>query len=209
MMIEPETEVMQSHLRCQAGLEASQGMWAFFCQPKVVVQFLEDRLNDLAQPSHPATQRFRPRMGAGASRPTNDQDAIVCPPVMMPANAFKAGIHHIDATDRLPATWQPLVGVLARGKEGFRQWLIFGAGWREAKASNQASGRDRRQQMEAFIPAQPIAPATNGLSGQPSSPTPLGITSRDSSAIRSAGAATRKATGKASPRRSAGACRGA
>ena len=46
------------------------------------------------------------------------------------------------------------------------------------------TGVDRQQQMEAFIPTQPVAPANIRQAGQPARATALGIPGRDTGAVQ-------------------------
>jgi hypothetical protein len=75
------------------------------------------------------------------------------------------------------------LGLAAQGKKGFGQRLILGAGCPTAKASDHAGWVHGQQQMDAFIPAQAVAPANIGQPRQPARATTLGIPGRDPGAI--------------------------
>jgi hypothetical protein len=144
-------------------------------QAKNGVQLLKDGLHDLTQPGQGAAQWLRPGSATGPPGPTNHLDAIVRQPVLVTRRSFKAGIDHIHPTDRLAATLQTRIRPSARGEERLRQELILSAGLREAKSSDHSTLSSRYEQMEALIPAEPIAPATIRL---PSQPVPRRLASR-------------------------------
>ena len=56
---------------------------------------------------------------------------------------------------------------MPEGEEILGQGLVFGAGWGKAEAGDDALGIDGKQQVEAFIPAQAVAPANISLPSQP------------------------------------------
>ena len=61
------------------------------------------------------------------------------------------------------------MGSMPEVKEILGQGLVFDAGRGKAEAGDDASGIDRKQQVEAFIPTQAVAPANVGLASQPPS----------------------------------------
>ena len=74
--------------------------------------------------------------------------------------------------------------MLASGEKGFGQRMVIATGWGKAKASNHAGWSNRREQVEAFIPANAVAPADIGLPRQPASATPLGISRRNTRTVQ-------------------------
>ena len=75
------------------------------------------------------------------------------------------------------------MGLAAQGKKRVRQRLILGTGRAKATVGKHPHGIDRQQQMDAFIPTQPIAPANIGQPRQPPAPTALRIPGRHPGAI--------------------------
>src|SRR5579859_3706094 len=185
MVIEPETEVMQSHLRRQASLEPSQGMWSVVFQTQDRIQLVKDRLDNLALPSQPAAQRFRPGMVTRPSGTANHLNTIVVLPGRVPGAPFKAGIDDIHPTNRLAGTGQARIRTLSRSEERLRQRLILGTAWCKTKAGDHPGGRGCHEQMEALVPTEPVAPANIRLPSQPAIPSPFRITSRDGCTIQS------------------------
>ena len=70
------------------------------------------------------------------------------------------------------------------GEKGLGQRMVIATGQSLAKPANHAGRSNRREQMEALIPANAIAPADVGLSGQPSRATPLGIARGDARTVQ-------------------------
>ena len=56
---------------------------------------------------------------------------------------------------------------MPEGEEVPGHGLVLDAGWGKAEAGDDPLGIDRKQQVEAFIPAQAVAPANVSLPGQP------------------------------------------
>ena len=93
--------------------------------------------------------------------------------------AGKALIGHIDAVSGRADTGQTQRGLLASGKEGLGQAMVVATARSKTKASNHAAWRNGGEQMKALIPANAVAPADVGLSGQPARATPFGIAGGD------------------------------
>ena len=75
------------------------------------------------------------------------------------------------------------MGMVAQGKERLREGLGFGACRTKAEAGAHPQRVDCQEQMEAFIPAQPVAPANSSEAGQPAHATVLGIPRGDARAV--------------------------
>jgi len=71
----------------------------------------------------------------------------------------------------------------AQGKKRLRQRLILSAGRPNTTAGDHPTRVYRQQQMDAFIPAQAVAPADIRQTGQPASATTLSIAGRDPGAV--------------------------
>ena len=71
----------------------------------------------------------------------------------------------------------------AQGKEGVGQRLVVGARSTKGAAGHHPHRGDRQQERAPVIPAQAVAPADISQPGEPPSPTTLGISRRDPSAV--------------------------
>ena len=60
LQVEPDAKVMQGHFRPQTCLKAVQRMGTLAGKPESIEQLVKDGLNDLAQPSQPASPGFGP-----------------------------------------------------------------------------------------------------------------------------------------------------
>jgi hypothetical protein len=60
LQVEPDAKVMQGHFRGQTCLKAVQGMRALTGKLEGIEQLVIDGLDDLAQPSQPASPVFGP-----------------------------------------------------------------------------------------------------------------------------------------------------
>src|SRR5213079_2502733 len=173
--VEPEAKVMQSDFRRQARLKAVQRVRAFTSQPEGIEQLVIDGLNDLTQPSQPASPGFGPAHFTALVRRADHLCTILRVPAAMQVIACKAFISDIDALRRSADTGQTRRGMPPNSKEGFGQRMVIATGGGEAKAGDHTRRGNRGEQMEALIPTNAIAPADIGLSGQPSAATSLGI----------------------------------
>ena len=174
MPVQPDTEIMQGGLGRQPGLKAVQLVWALPVQPEGMVELVKDCLHYLAYPSQPSAQCFGPGIPAVALGGTDYPSSIVVSPPLCRRLAFKAFVHYIAAPGWLPQSGQPGMGSMPEGEEVLGQGLVFDTGWGKAEAGDDALRIDRKQQVEAFIPAQPVAPANVNLPGQPTSTPAFG-----------------------------------
>lgn len=183
MQIEPDTKVVQTHFGSQAGLKTSQVVRTLTSQAKGIQELVVDGFNDLPNACQPATQRFGPANALTALMGRRDQlDVVLCLPAVTWALIGKAVVSHIGAVSRLASTRQTGRRRLASRKQGGGQVLIMRAGSSKAKAGNDSQSRDTQQQMKAFVPANPIAPANIGLTNQP---RPCRLASRVTAAVLS------------------------
>src|ERR687896_911653 len=174
-LIEPDAEVVQRHLRRQARLKAIQVVRTLTAKAKSMVELVVDGLHDLTDPGEPAAHALRPGLVAIALRRAQHLRSVTMPPARVRGLPLEALITDIGPEGRLSDTQASRVGSLAQGEEGLGQRLVFGTGGANTIAGNDPSGGDRHEQMEAFVPAQPIAPADIGEPRQPASPSPFGI----------------------------------
>ena len=175
---------MQGDLCSEARVKTAEIMGPFTVQAAGRMELLVHRLHHLAYPSHPAPEPLGPWRLAMALGRTDDLGSVAPPPPRMRRLPLKAFVDHIRAQGRGPHTQQPRVGLTAQGKKGVGQRLVLGAGRSKAKAGDYPNRIDRQQQMEAFIPAQPIAPPAVRQTGQPTRTTSLGIPRRDARAVQ-------------------------
>ena len=167
MPVQPDTEIMQGHLGRQSGLKAIQLVRALPVQREGMVELVEDGLHHLAYPSQPPAQCFGPRVPAVAPGRTDYPGPVAVPPPLSCRLALKAFVHHVPALGWLPQSGQPGMGSMPEGEEVPGHGLVLDAGWGKAEAGDDPLGIDRKQQVEAFIPAQAVAPANVSLPGQP------------------------------------------
>lgn len=185
MEIEPETKIVQGDFSGQARLKASQDMRTLTRQAKGIQEFVVNSLDDLSDAGQPPAQGFGPAHSlATLMRWSHQLDAMLLPPLAARSFSSKAFIGHIGSLSGQASTGQTRRWVCSGGKQGGRQVLIMGAGRAKAKAGNDSGGRDRQQQMKAFIPAEAIAPANIGLSSQPTSAAAFGVASHGRSTIQ-------------------------
>src|SRR5215211_5578843 len=182
--IQPDAEVMQRHLRRQAGLNASEGMGTLAREADGLMHLVVDRLDDLAHPGQPPSRTFGPGMPALPLRRANYLGPIVVPPARMSSLSLEAVIADIRAQRGLPDAWAAGVRRPTQRKEGLGQGLILGTGRAKAKAGNHPSRMDRHEQVEAFVPAEAVAPADIGPARQPAGAPALGISRRHRRAIQ-------------------------
>src|SRR6266581_9678254 len=173
--VEPEAKVMQSDLCSQACLEAIQRMRTLTCQPEGIEQLAIDRFNDLTQPSQPASPGFGPLDLTALMWGSDHLCTVSGLPVAMQLITCKAFIGHIDALSGSADTGQRRRGKLSSGEKGLGKAMVVATAHGKAKAGNHASWRNGSEHMEALIPANAVAPADIGLSGQPSRAASLGI----------------------------------
>src|SRR5256884_7775341 len=153
-------------------------------QPEGIEQLIIDGFNDLAQPSQPAPPVFGPAHLAALMGRADHLCAILCLPATMQVIACKAFVGDIDALGWRADTGQARRGMLTRREKGFGQGVVVATGWGKTKASNHASRSNRGEQMKALIPANAVAPADVGLSGQPARATPFGIAGGDARTVQ-------------------------
>src|SRR3989440_12374530 len=184
LQVEPDAKVMQSNFRSQACLKAIHGMWALTSQPEGIEQLVIDGLNDLAQPSQPASPRFGPAHFATLMGRADDLRTVTGLPVTMQSIPGEAFVGYIDALSWSADALQTRRGMLASGEKGLSQRMVIATGCGKAKAGDHAGRGNRGEQMEALIPANAIAPADIGLSGQPSAATSFRIACRNAPTVQ-------------------------
>ena len=74
---------------------------------------------------------------------------------------------------------------MPEGEEVLGQSLVFDAGWGKAEAGDDALGIDRKQQVEAFMPAPAVAPANVSRPGQPTGAPAFGGPGGDTGTVQS------------------------
>src|SRR5215475_1070650 len=183
LLIEPDTKIMQRHLCSQACPKSAEVMGPFAIDAEGMPELLIHGLHDLPYSSQPASEPFGPRHLAVALRWADDLGAIGPPPGLVEGVPLKALVDDIRPAGRKAHNRQARVGIATEGKERLRQGVIFGAGRTKAEAGDHPPGVDRQEPMEAFIPAQPVAPANIGQARQPSGPSALGIPEGDPGAV--------------------------
>src|SRR2546421_12914173 len=116
--VEPQAKVMQSDFRRQARLKAVQRVRAFTSQPEGIEQLVIDGLNDLTQPSQPASPGFGPAHFTAWMGRADDLRAVSGLPVAMQAIPCEAFVGHIDALGGGADARQTGRGMPPSSKEG-------------------------------------------------------------------------------------------
>src|SRR5215475_268104 len=184
LLIEPDTKIMQRDLRRQARLKSAEVMRPFAIEAESMPELLIHGLHDLAYSRQPAAEPLGPRHTAITLRWAENLGAIGPPPGLVVGVPLEALVDDIWPPGQGAHARQAWVGMAAESKERLRQGLIFGTGRSKTKAGDHSPGVDRQEHMEAFIPAQPVAPANVGQARQPAGSAALGIPGRDSRAVK-------------------------
>jgi hypothetical protein len=136
LFIQPDTEVMQGHLRRQAYLKPTEVMGPFTIKAERMLELLIHGLDDLTHPGQPAPEPLGPRPSAIALRRADHLGPISLPPRRMMGLALKVLIDHIRPQSGSSLTRQPRMGIAAQGQEGRGQGLILRAGHPHTKAGD-------------------------------------------------------------------------
>jgi len=184
MQIEPQTKIVQAHFGGQTSLKTRQIMRPFPRQTKGIQLFVSDRLDDLPQTRQPAPQRLRPmELFALLMRGCHDFHLILLLPARLRVGSCKPFIGNRSSVGRQATAGQGRRWCCSQRKQGLGQQLIVGGSRAKAKAGNHPARGHRKPHMEAFIPSQPITPATIRLTRQPSCSSPFRITGHGCCAI--------------------------
>src|SRR5215469_11502013 len=135
LVMHPDTEVMQGHLRRQTRLKPTEVMGPFPIEAEGMPELLIYGLDDLTHPRQPAPEPLGPGCSAIALGRADDLGAIGLPPGLLVGVPFEALVDGIRSTGRATHARQARVGMATEAKERLRQGLIFGAGSPKAKAS--------------------------------------------------------------------------
>src|SRR5215471_20304240 len=158
-------------------------MWPFPLEAEGMLELVMDRLHHLADAREPAPQRLGPRPLAVPLGRAEDLGPVGRPPRPLVGLPLKALVDDVRTLCGRPDTGQARMRLTAQGKKRLRPRLLLGAGCPAANTGAHASRVHRQQQMDAFIPAQALAPADSGQTGQPAGAPPLGIAGWDPGAI--------------------------
>ncbi len=175
LFIQPDTEVVQGHLGRQSSLESTQFMGTLSIESETVLEFVVHRLHDLAYACNPSAQFLGPHSPAAPLGRTDNISTKAYLPALMMLFALKALVCDIRTRCWLSHTGYPGVGKATQAKEALSHRLIVGARRRETKACDHAHGVHAYEQVETFIPAQPVAPAYVCKTCQVASTPTLGI----------------------------------
>src|SRR5512143_548052 len=124
LLIEPDADVMQSHLGRQGGLEATQFMRPFPIEAEHMLKAGSNRFDDWADASQPTPPSTRPRTRAVAPGRTANLSPIGVPPVHVPRRSCKALLSDIRPLGGSTDTAQARVGPM-----GHRQASASGWSW--------------------------------------------------------------------------------
>src|SRR5262245_5465453 len=134
-------------------------MRTFAIEPERVGELVIDSLDHLAYPREPAAEPLGPGPCAVALWWADHPHAVLLSPSCMSSRTRKALVHHIWALGGRARPTPLGLREAAEGKERVGQVLILRACSAKAKARDHSHGGDSEEQVKAFIPAQPIAPA--------------------------------------------------
>src|SRR5512135_2956628 len=156
MPIQPDTNIMQADLGSQPSLKSGKRVRAFSRQAKGVEQLVEHRLDALTQVSQPPSPCFRPALLAPLVRRRNHLGSQALSPTTMRFVTSKPFVSDVAALCRLARAGQLHHGVSSDRQEGFQQLVIMGTCRAKPVAGDHALWSSRNQQVEPFIPPQPV-----------------------------------------------------
>ena len=174
---------MQRHLCGQAHLQPAEGMGPFPIQAEGMLELVMDRFPNLADAREPAPHRLGPRPLTVPFERADDLGPVGRLPRRMVRLALKALVDDIGTPRGRPDTRQARMGLAAQGKKGVGQPVILRASRPTATAGDHAGRVHRQQPRDAFIPAQPVAPADIRQAGQPARTPARGIAGRHPGAV--------------------------
>src|SRR5690349_3171631 len=116
LFIQPDTEVMQGHLRRQTRLKPTEVMGPFTIEAEGMPKLLIHRLDDLTHPCQPAPEPLGPRRSTIALRRADDLGAIGLPPGLLVGLSFEALVDDIRPTGRGTHARQARVGMAPEDK---------------------------------------------------------------------------------------------
>jgi hypothetical protein len=122
--VKPDAKVKQGDFGRQAHLKAVQRMWTLTGKTKGIEQLVVGRLNDLTQPSQPATPSLGPVHLTALMRRTDDLGPTLLVPEVMHLLARKAFIGHIDALRSRDDTGQRGRRIASHGEKGLSQRVV-------------------------------------------------------------------------------------
>src|SRR5262252_1091358 len=108
---------MQGHLRGQTRLQPAERMWPFPIEAKGVMEFLIDRLHNLADAREPAPPWLGPRPLTVAPWRADDLGAVGRPPHCMVGLALKALVDDVRTLGGRPDTGHTRMGRAPQGKK--------------------------------------------------------------------------------------------
>src|SRR5262249_15920925 len=145
----------------QARLQPAEFMRTLAVEAEGMRELLIHRLDDLPHPSHSAPEPLGPRRLTVPFGWADDLGSLDSPPGSLLGLSLDALVDHVGSTGRGAYTCQAWVGLATQCKERVCGGLIFGTRRTNAEAGDHPAGVDRQEQMEALIPAQPVAPANS------------------------------------------------
>src|SRR5215203_6430927 len=139
LLVEPDTEIVQSYPRRQASSQAFQLMGPLPPEAEGIEELVVDRLDDLAYSSHPSSQALGPVPLAGVALGRVDD---ACPVAFQPASmvflALKALVGYVGSPGRRSHAWQPRVRSMPDGEECLCSLLVGGRSSTETKTRDDA-----------------------------------------------------------------------
>jgi hypothetical protein len=184
LCIQPQAEVMQRYLRGQARLQPAESMGPFPSEAEGMHELFLHRFHALAHSGQPASEPFGPRRLAIALGRADDLGTIGLPPSLRLGSPLEALVDDIWPAGRGAHTRQARGAIAAEGKERLRQGVSLRARRPKPEAGDHPEGVDRQEQLEALIPAPPVAPAHIGQAQQPARAAALGIPCGDTGALQ-------------------------
>src|SRR5215218_564709 len=174
--IEPHTEVVQRHPRCQTSSQASQLVRSLSPEAEGVEQLVVDAFYDLADGGYPPPQALGPvPLAAVALGRVDDAHSIEIEPTPMVFFALEALVGHVGSRCRRPHARKSGVRSMPHSEEGLGYLLVGGRSGTEAKACDDARRICGHEQTEALVPSQAVGPSDVCVAGQPSFASALRI----------------------------------
>src|SRR5215216_3931828 len=176
MVIEPDTEVVQSHPPRQTRPQTPHLMGTLPPQTEGIEELLVDSLHDLTEGSHPLPQTLGPAslLGVALGR-MEDFSSVALQPTPVVFSSLKAFVGHVDPTEGRTHADEPRVGVSPQREEALGQRLVCGGGGAETETRDHPRRLYGGQNREALVPPYAVRPSDVGLSGEPAMSTALCI----------------------------------
>src|SRR5688500_390401 len=168
MVIEPDTEVVQSHPRRQTCSQSLKLMGPLPPQAKGVEQLLIGAFYDLADAGHPSSQMLGPGLERVSFGRMDDARPVALSPATVVLGSFETFVGYVGSTGDRSYTAKASVRLSPHGNERLGHLVVGGGGGSKAETRDDSGGICSGEQRKAFVPSQAVGPSDVGLSSKPS-----------------------------------------